>query len=116
MVEEDLAEVFGRGQVTAELEAQFKDAVKIEKFTLLSQRYEIRLNSGPGLIMRNAFRDRQYLAMAIQLSLLTWMHDREELAAMLAQSMAKRFETGVEGAALDPGHEGITSKLAVCSS
>ena len=56
MVEEDLTEVFGRGQVTAELEAQFKDAMKVEKFTLLSHGCEIRLDSGPGLVMRNVFR------------------------------------------------------------
>ena len=39
------------------------------------------------------------------------MHDREQLTAILAQFMTKCVEMGVEGAALDPGYEGITSTL-----
>jgi hypothetical protein len=36
VVEEDLAEVFGRGKVSSELEKKFKDTVKIHTFTPLS--------------------------------------------------------------------------------
>jgi len=37
VVEDELAEVFGRGRVSSKLEKKFKEAVKIRTFTPLSK-------------------------------------------------------------------------------
>ncbi|KAI4122401.1 MAG: hypothetical protein LQ347_006510, partial [Umbilicaria vellea] len=116
VVEEDLAEVFGRGQINPEFEAKFKDVVKIQNFVPLSKGSVISLESGPGPTMLHAFRDKRYFAMVIQMSLLAWMHRREDLASMLSQVMTERFEMGVPGASSSPGVDGIIMTFAACSS
>jgi len=116
VVEEDLAEVFGRGRVSSELEKKFKDAVNIHTFTPLSKGSQMYLDSGPGPTLIRAFRDRRYFATFITLSMLGYFHNREQLASMLAQSMTKRFEMKIEGASSDPGYEGIMNTMAACSS
>jgi len=116
VVEEDLAEVFGRGKVSSELETKFKDATKIANIVPLGGSGEMALESGPGPTLQNAFRDNRYLASVIQLSFLSWMHNREVLASMLSQAMRKRYELNVAGAAPDPGFEGISKTLAAISS
>jgi hypothetical protein len=116
VVEEDLAEVFGRGKVSSELEKKFKDTVKIHTFTPLSTGSQIHLDSGPGPTLIRAFSDQRYLATVITLSMLGYFHNREQLASMLAQSMTKRFEMGIQGASSDPGYEGIMNTMAACSS
>ena len=116
VVEEDLAEVFGRGQINPELEKKFKDVVKIHNFVPLSHGCVISLDSGPGPTMLRAFRDRRYFAMIIQLSLLAWMHCRQDLATMLSQAMTERFDMGVPEASPGPGTDGIILTLTACSS
>lgn len=86
VVEEDLAEVFGRGQINPELEAKFRDVVKVQNFVPLSHGCLISLESGPGPTMLRAFREKRYFAMVIQLSLLASMHGREDLASILSQA------------------------------
>ena len=116
LVEEDLADIFGRGRVTLELEAKFKDVVKIQSFVPLSQGCVINLESGPGPTMLRAFRDRRYFAMVIQLSLLGWTHNRQDLATMLSAAMTERAEMGLPEASPSPGFDGIMMTLAACSS
>ena len=116
VVEEDLAEVFGRGQINPELEAKFKDVVKVHNFIPLSNGCVINLESGPGPTMLRAFRDKRYFAMVIQLSLLAWTHSREDLATMLSEAMTERVDMGVPEATPGPGISGIIMALAACSS
>ena len=116
VVEEDLAEVFGRGQINPELEAKFKDVVKVHNFIPISHGCEIILDSGPGPTMLRAFRDKRYFAMVIQLSLLAWMHGREDFATMLSQAMTERVDMGVPEATAGPGNSGIILTLTACSS
>jgi hypothetical protein len=116
VVEADLAEVFGRGRISSELETKFKEATKITTITPLSDGSEVVLASGPGPTLQNAFRDRKYLASVVQLSFLTWMHPRESLATMLSMAITKRYEMGVHDASPDPGYEGIMKTLMACSS
>lgn len=116
VVEEDLAEVFGRGRISPKLESDFTNAVKIQRFIPLRDGCEIELHSGPGPTLSRALRDRRYMATVIQLSLLGWTHKREDLASALATAMRARHEAGVPGASLDPGCEGIMNTLAACSS
>src|SRR5271155_3097371 len=51
VVEEDLAEIFGRGRVSANLEKQFKAQVQIQRFTPLSHGSEVMLVEGTGPTM-----------------------------------------------------------------
>ena len=115
VVEEDLAAVFGRGRINPELEDSFKNAIKIQKFISLSHGSEIRLDSGPGPTLHRALRERRYLATVIQLSLLAWMQNREQLASMLTSCMQRRAENNVQDAS-NPGYEGVVATLAACSS
>lgn len=115
VVEEDLAAVFGRGRIVPELEDSFKNVIKIQKFISLSHGSEIRLDSGPGPTLHRALRERPYLATVIQLSLLAWMQNREQLASMLTSCMQRRAENNVQDAS-NPGYEGVVTTLATCSS
>lgn len=116
VVEADLAEVFGRGKIVSELEIKFKAATKITNITPLTSNSEIVLDSGPGPTVINAFRDPRYFASVVQLSFLSWVHNREKLASMLSLSMTRRYERAIHGASPDPGYEGIMKTLAACSS
>lgn len=116
VVEEDLAEVFGRGKLSSDLETKFKDTTKITTITPLTPDSEVVLASGPGPTLQNAFRDPRYFSSVVQLSFLTWVQSREPLATMLSMSLNKRFKLGVHGASPDPGYEGIAKTLMACSS
>jgi hypothetical protein len=115
VVEEDLAAVFGRGVIVSELKDKFRNAVKLQTFLLLTRDGEIRLDSGPGPTMHRALKEQRYFATVVQLSLLTWMMSRGELARMLSNCMTARVQVGVEGAS-DPGYESIFTTLAACSA
>ncbi|KAL9121869.1 MAG: hypothetical protein Q9187_001575 [Circinaria calcarea] len=76
MVEEDLADNFGRGKITPDIEDKFKAAVKISKVNELHQGCEIRLecSSVPAITTKitclkssNSVRDAA--------TILGWMHD-----------------------------------------
>jgi hypothetical protein len=116
VVELDLADVFGRGKISSELETKFKETTKISTIVPLTKDGEIILDSGPGPTLQHAFRDRRYLASVIQLSFLSYVHNREKLASMLSQSLGKRYDLNVPGASPDPGYEGIMKTLLACSS
>ncbi|KAL9618985.1 MAG: hypothetical protein Q9160_006379 [Pyrenula sp. 1 TL-2023] len=57
VVEEDLAEIFGRGRMSVDLEKRFKEQVPIQRFTPLSHASEIELAEGSGPTMLRAFRE-----------------------------------------------------------
>lgn len=119
VVEEDLAEVFGRGKIVSELEVQFKKNILGNiKSIPLHPSSEIHLHAGPGPTVNRALKDkdRRYLSTVIQLSLLVWVHDCDELASSLAECMARRFQLGVAGATPPPDFEGISGTLRACSS
>ena len=116
IIEEDLNNIFGRGKIAPALEDKFKGAVKVQKFTPLYQGCEIRLDSGPGPTMIQALRDsRGLLATVIQLSFLGWTHNREQLAATLAQMMERRIIAQAPGALVSPKPEDIAATLSACS-
>ncbi|OAP65588.1 hypothetical protein AYL99_01560 [Fonsecaea erecta] len=114
VVEADLASVFGRAQVSLELEAAFKAKVHISTVTPLHEGSEIQLQNGPGPTVIRAFQDSKYFATIVTLSALSFFLPREKLARMIATGMAKRFEAKVPGACSPPAYEGIESTLAAC--
>ena len=119
VVEEDLADIFGRGRIEHNLEAEFKKQILGgTRIIPLYPDCDIHLTSGPGPTVTRTFRDkdRRYLSTVIQLSMLAWMHDRTSLASSLVQCMAKRFQQNIPGASASPRFEDIFGTLEACSS
>src|SRR2546429_1147828 len=87
VVEEDLAEVFGRGRISPQLASDFTDVVKIREYKPLHDGCEVELQSGQGPTI--SFRHQRYLATTIQLAFLGWTHNRKQIASMLAAAMRK---------------------------
>jgi hypothetical protein len=119
IVEEDLANIFGRGMIVAKLEDDFKTAVtKDVKITLLHPQCEIVLRPGPAATVTRAMttEGRRYLSNVIQLSFLGWMHDRADLASALAECMDLRMRAKLPDAGPHPGYEGILRTLESCNS
>jgi len=83
LVEEDLASIFGRGRIESKLQMHFKDAVKIGSLVPLSTSSDIMLNSHPGPTTQRALKDEYYMSTIIQLSFLSWFHERTSLANAL---------------------------------
>ncbi|KIX95295.1 uncharacterized protein Z520_08812 [Fonsecaea multimorphosa CBS 102226] len=114
VVEADLASIFGRAQVSLELEKAFKAKVHISKVTPLHEGSEIQLRTGPGPTVIRAFQESEYFATIVTLSALSYFIPRESLARMIATGMAKRYEAGVPGASSPCVYEGVESTLAAC--
>lgn len=117
VVEEDLADIFGRGLIVPVLEDEFRRAVlKNVTITPLNTISNISLQAGPGPTVTRALKDRRYLSTVIQLSFLGWGHDRMTLASDLADCMLKRADLGVPGAFPESGSEAIAGTLGACCS
>ena len=117
VVEQELNNIFGRGNIVAGLEDKFKGVVKVQKFTPHYEGCEIRLDSGPGPAMIQALRHSGgLLATVIQLSFLCWTHNREHLATTLAQAIGKRSAMGIPGSLMSPRSEDILATLTACSA
>ena len=119
LVEEDLAAIFGRARIEADIEHQFKrNVLRDAAIVPLHKDSSLSLSIGPGPTVSRAIasKDRFYLSTVIQLSLLGWVHGRSSLATTLAESMERRYELRVEGASPDPTYEGIVGTLEACTS
>lgn len=116
LVEEDLANICGRGKIEPSLEKDFRAVVKTASFQSLHPESPIILDAGPGETLRRALKDRFYMSCVIQISFLTWMHEETTLAATLVENLRTRYESKVQGATLDPDHDGILKTLRACSS
>ena len=115
LIEEDLANIFGRGRIEPSLEEDFRKVVRIGSIQPLYVDSPIVLDSNPGATVRRALKDRFYMSSVIQLSFLVWMHEETTLAAALAEGMLSRYESKVQGATPDPDYEGILKTLQACS-
>ncbi|KAL8902631.1 MAG: hypothetical protein Q9207_004513 [Kuettlingeria erythrocarpa] len=116
LVEEDLANIFGRGRIEPSLEADFRKAVRVGSILPLHADSPISLDSGPGATVRRVLIDRFYMSCVMQLSFLMWMHEETSLAAALVESMLSRYHSQVQGATPDPDYDGALKTLQACSS
>lgn len=116
VIEEDLAEIFGRLRISGQIERSFHEVFEVQNYVPLSDGCEIVLQPGPGPALSVARRQKRYLVTAVQLSLLGWTHNRDLLASMLASAMRKRHESGIPGASPDSGYEAIINTLASISA
>lgn len=117
MVEEDLANVFGRGKIVHTLESQFKDSIKNTTSVQLHPTSTISLQSGPGPTVSRAMReqDRRYMSTVIQLSFLGSLLNRTELATAIVECMSNRLDHGIQDTS-GPGFEEVIGVLEACSS
>ena len=124
LVEEELADILGRGRINNEVERQFKDAVLKDVDVLRLKRkdgtsLEIALDSRPSSTLERAIRQdptKAYLSTLVQLSSLTWTHDRASHATCLSECMEIRYLSGAPGASDHSGVEAIHSMLDTCAS
>lgn len=115
VVEEDLAQIFGKSHIAPRCESSFKTVVVGNAGT--SQLYNtIFLQKGPGPTVARAISNPPYLATVIQLSLLSWVHDNSALAAAIAGAMEKRTEDApVDYSARSaPAQEDIAGVITAC--
>jgi hypothetical protein len=120
LVEEDLAGIFGRGRIDSQLEKSFKSSVsKDTSRTNLYTGSAISLHAGAGPTVSRALLQkevREYLSTVIQLSFLSWLHDKEALAISLTQCMEQRMRMRLPGATPAPGFDSILGTLNACNS
>ncbi|KAL9084711.1 MAG: hypothetical protein Q9165_007959 [Trypethelium subeluteriae] len=120
VVEANLAEIFGRGNVSSELEQAFKSKVAVQniKPRSLYDGSDIELREGPGPTLLRAFEDktRIYMSTVITLSMLSSFHNTQDLASTIDWALNKRFEYQVPGSSQSPGYEGVLGTLQSCSS
>ncbi|CAI6336553.1 unnamed protein product [Periconia digitata] len=124
LVEEELANIFGRGRINDELRDKFKAEVLKDNQVISFRSPDgstsgLVLDSRPGPTLERALRKddtRAFLATVIQVSLLVWMHERETLATALSQCMEARHQAGVSGATESPGIAAIQGMFEACSS
>jgi len=115
VVEEDLAQIFGRGRVSPDLEEAFKAAVHVHKITPLYQGSEVELHQGPGPTLLRAFQEKRYFATVLTLSMLGYFHERNDLATLISKAMDGRHEANLPDSTYSPGFEGIVGTLQACS-
>ena len=119
-MEEDLANIFGRGLIPPGFEQDFKEVMtrntKIQP-TSLYNGCKIVLVHGPAASVKRAIvYGREYISTVIQLSFLGWTHDRVGLASALVERMESRRRAKVVGAVPHPGSEGMMKSLESCSA
>jgi len=112
IIEQDLAELFGRSRVGRQLESSFRAIVSRGKNAALTD--ELSLISGPGPTVTRAFQDRSYFATIVQISLLTWVHDHNDLSQALVDVMEKKYEHAPPGYLSPPSRRGIYGTLTAC--
>ena len=115
VVEEDLASVFGRLRIVPQLESSFKTMILQHRETTPLVE-NIFLQSGPGPTVTRALKHPPYFSMVVQLSLLSWVHEKNSLAGAIKQVLDKRLE----GAPADmdvravPSQNGLLGVLCAC--
>lgn len=124
VVEEDLANIFGRLRIDTQLERNFRAAMSQDvNITPLHSSCELVLKSGPDRTVTRALKstgeqppDYRYLATVIQLSFLGWNHNRAELASALVDCIDQRFREKIPNSSPNPGFEGISQALESCNA
>jgi hypothetical protein len=119
IVEQDLADIFGRGRIEGELQKVFKKLVSVmpSKTMPIYKNSQMYLDAGPGeTVLRAVTSTEGYLATVIQLSLLGWVHERGYLASALEKAIRIRFQSNIRDANPAPGFDELVGTLEACSS
>lgn len=116
VIEEDLAEIFGRSRIDRQLASSFRAAVAKSASTKLCE--GITLDAGPGPTVLRGLSKYQdpYFSMVVQCSLLTSVLQKPSLAAAIKQFFEKKAEDAPPEHVLraTPSEEGILGFLRAC--
>lgn len=117
IVEQDLAEVFGRCRITHEIERSFRTIVgKSSGTTPLGG--EILLQRGPGPTVTRALVSGQapYLSCLVQCSFLSWVHNKQALGSAIARALEKRVQDASSEADVKapPSQDSVLGYLTAC--
>jgi len=125
IVEEDLATVFGRGNISDGLLQDWRKQLFpdqntsptiVELFRLSQAKSRIELHENPSVVAVRAAKDKseKYLATLITLSMLSYFHNRADLVTLISSSLQTIHANG-GGEPTDPGVGGITNSLRNCT-
>ncbi len=112
VIEQDLAELFGRARIEAKLESSFRDVVSKSKPIFLTD--EMMLAGAPGPTVGRALQERPYFATVVQLSLLCWIHETTSLAQAIVRVIEKKFAAAPPDQRMAPGQYAISKTLKAC--
>lgn len=117
VAEEDLVLIFGRNKLEEQFESSFKTVIREStKQTILSKALDIIIEGGAGPSTQQALKQRERFSTIVQLSMLTWIHERQSLATALISAMRRRIQGALAGAevASIPGESALVGFLKSC--
>ncbi|KAL8832356.1 MAG: hypothetical protein Q9191_000312 [Dirinaria sp. TL-2023a] len=117
VVEEDLANIFGRCRISDALTSSFKTII-MKSSSSVPLLDGILLQGGPGPTVARAFKESHYFSMVVQLSLLVWTFQTNYLATAIADALRERIADApsVSGLHTSSGRTGILGVLRACES
>lgn len=115
VVEEDLANAFGRSHIAPQFASSFKTII-LEHREATPLVEGIFIQSGPGPTVTRALKHPPYFSMVVQLSLLAWVHRKDSLAGAIKQILEKRLEGAPagEGVQAVPSQHGLLGVIRAC--
>lgn len=111
--QEDLAMVFGRNRIDPKFESTFRTAVRHSVVHRVSDIAELMLEAGAGPTVRRSLKEPAYFSTVLQLSLLTWTHELNSLAASLAQALDRRAKNSNDPKP-PPRYDALKNTLRAC--
>ena len=115
VTEEDVVLVFGRNQLEPKFENSFKEVLRqSSQQTILSQALNIIIEGGPGPTVQRAMKHPAHFATVVQLSMLTWAHDKHSLASALSEAMRRRLQAEPPEEQVSPGEGLLYGVLKAC--
>src|SRR5271155_885812 len=110
-----IMEVFGRNKIERGMERTFREVTQFStNRTIFQQSIDIALDSGGGPTFERALSYPEYFATIIQLSMLAWCHDADQLAEALANSMKLRVEGAPPELQISPRKDGLKRFVTAC--
>ena len=111
--EATLAQILGRGVIEINLARTFREILGQNTTYGLSALNEILLEAGPGPTVTRSLTENDYFGTVVQLSLLTYCHDIENLTQNLIKALERRSVGSKEPVDL-PSHTLLKGTLEAC--
>ena len=118
VIEEDLAEVFGKCRISPQLEASFSTVTKKEGTKIHKLCEGMNLVEGVGPTVGRSLKHAPYFSTVVQLSLLTWVAPGRFLASAISNALHKRLNGASEQDSIrePPGQEALSGVLSLCTN
>ena len=113
VIEEDLADVFGRNRISSKFASSFTTVIKQSGTTIHPLCEGISLVGGVGPTVGRAFKHTPYFSTIVQLSLLTWVAPTVFVASAVTNALQKRLEGASEEDQIRaaPTQEGVSGVI-----